>query len=206
MIVLPVLVENCDIPIFLRDKLYADFRSDFDVGVKKILESVAGIANAGMGRIYTPSYDTDWALDWGTVDGDAFFRITLIERPADQPLSVLGLVEILADQAGTQSCAEAVERFGEDEAHRQLVTRAVAAINRPTDLVLLLEDQHERRRRYRVEDESGSYDIQLSARRLGSDTGRNLLYTAGQQLRELLKQMGEVTTRSDGGADSCGSV
>jgi len=202
VIVLPVLVENCEIPIFLRDKLYADFRSNFDSGVEKILESVAGIANAGTGRIDTPTYDTDWALEWGTLGERAHFRITLIERAADQPFSVLGLVEIFTDQAATQSHAEAVETSGEDEANRQVLARAVAVINSPTDLVLLLEDQYERARRYQVEDVSGSYEIRVSARRLGADTGRDLLYRAGQQLQELLQRMGEVNARADGGSGS----
>ena len=35
--VLPVLYKDCDIPFFLRDKLYVDFRGDFDSGFQKIL-------------------------------------------------------------------------------------------------------------------------------------------------------------------------
>ena len=30
VVVLPVLIEDCEIPMFLRDKLYADFRDNFD--------------------------------------------------------------------------------------------------------------------------------------------------------------------------------
>jgi hypothetical protein len=35
--VLPVLIENCDIPPLLRDRLYADFRKDFTTGFAKLL-------------------------------------------------------------------------------------------------------------------------------------------------------------------------
>lgn len=34
VVVLPVLLEDCDMPMFLKDKLYADFRKDFDAGLK----------------------------------------------------------------------------------------------------------------------------------------------------------------------------
>jgi hypothetical protein len=35
--VLPVLIEPCDLPPLLRDRLYADFTTDFDTGLKKLL-------------------------------------------------------------------------------------------------------------------------------------------------------------------------
>lgn len=39
-IIIPVLVENCEIPLFLRDKVYADFRSSFDEPVEKLIEAL----------------------------------------------------------------------------------------------------------------------------------------------------------------------
>jgi hypothetical protein len=36
-VVLPVLLENCELPMLLRDRLYADFRVDFDVGLRALL-------------------------------------------------------------------------------------------------------------------------------------------------------------------------
>ena len=41
MFVLPILAENCDIPLFLKDKLYADFRSDYLSGLRAVLRTVA---------------------------------------------------------------------------------------------------------------------------------------------------------------------
>jgi hypothetical protein len=35
--VLPVLLEDCDVPPLLRSRLYADFRTDFAAGLKKLL-------------------------------------------------------------------------------------------------------------------------------------------------------------------------
>ena len=37
VILLPVLIEECKIPLFLRDKKWADFRSDFKEGLKQVL-------------------------------------------------------------------------------------------------------------------------------------------------------------------------
>jgi hypothetical protein len=35
--VLPVLIEDCELPTLLRDRVYADFRSDFEVGLQRLL-------------------------------------------------------------------------------------------------------------------------------------------------------------------------
>jgi len=35
--VLPIVIDNCEIPIFLRDKLFADFRSDYQTGLNALL-------------------------------------------------------------------------------------------------------------------------------------------------------------------------
>jgi hypothetical protein len=36
-VVLPVLIENCDIPVLLRSRLYADFRTNFEQGLHSLL-------------------------------------------------------------------------------------------------------------------------------------------------------------------------
>lgn len=36
-VVLPVLMENCEMPMLLRDRLYADFRTDFSVGLQALV-------------------------------------------------------------------------------------------------------------------------------------------------------------------------
>ena len=38
--VLPIVIDDCRIPLFLRDKVYADFRSSYDAGLEAILRRV----------------------------------------------------------------------------------------------------------------------------------------------------------------------
>ena len=51
IVVLPILIEDCEIPLFLRDKFYADFRTSFDDGLSTILESLSTMNNDELGRI-----------------------------------------------------------------------------------------------------------------------------------------------------------
>ncbi len=41
VVVLPVLVEDCEIPVFLREKMYADLRTDFKRGLHSILDAIS---------------------------------------------------------------------------------------------------------------------------------------------------------------------
>ena len=65
VVVLPVLIENCDMPVFLREKMYADFRTNFDVGLKALVEAVSRVTNTDQGRLTSGSVHTDWAETWG---------------------------------------------------------------------------------------------------------------------------------------------
>lgn len=38
--VIPALIEECDIPVFLRDRMYVDFRPDFDSAFNRILHAL----------------------------------------------------------------------------------------------------------------------------------------------------------------------
>jgi hypothetical protein len=51
VVVLPVLVEDCEIPVFLREKMYADFRKDFKTGLKALVEAVARVTKIDQGRL-----------------------------------------------------------------------------------------------------------------------------------------------------------
>jgi hypothetical protein len=42
VVVLPVLIENCQIPPFLSDKVYADFRGDYISGLNRLLDGFPG--------------------------------------------------------------------------------------------------------------------------------------------------------------------
>lgn len=42
VVVLPILIEDCDIPPLLSDKVYADFRGDYSLGLNRLLGRFPG--------------------------------------------------------------------------------------------------------------------------------------------------------------------
>ena len=66
VVVLPALIKNCEVPLFLRGKMYADFRTDFDKGLRDTLEAISRVTSEGLGRYEEPG----WTIDWATAIPD----------------------------------------------------------------------------------------------------------------------------------------
>jgi TIR domain len=78
--ILPILIEDCDLPLFLRDKMYADFRRDYAEGLGAIMRVVlpGDVTPPKLlfdSRHHDPAFTT-WALHCS--DGAALAGIRLV--------------------------------------------------------------------------------------------------------------------------------
>jgi hypothetical protein len=195
VVVLPVLVEDCAIPLFLRDKLYADFRRNFDDGLRTILEATARISNPSTGRIEAPIYHSDWALDWGETDGNVRIRLTIIQQEVDQKFSTLSILDTLLDGAGSEWYRLVADSERAEIANTHAISQVAFALNEPDELRILLNDQFEHVENHRYLTKSGIYDVMVSARRLGLDNGRDVLVGVGGQVQMIAEEMRATTER-----------
>lgn len=65
VVVIPILLEDCEIPLFLKEKLYSDFTKDFEEGFKSLIRPLRKLTSEHMGRSSDESKVTDFALNWG---------------------------------------------------------------------------------------------------------------------------------------------
>jgi hypothetical protein len=56
--ILPAVIDDCEIPLFLRDKVYADFRASYDTGLRALLDRFGGDSSS-CGRVIYSSADDD---------------------------------------------------------------------------------------------------------------------------------------------------
>lgn len=192
VVVLPVLLEDCIIPLFLRDKIYADFRGNFDEGLRTVLEAAARISNPSTGRIDAPEFHSDWSLDWGESGGNTAFRVTIIQEAAEQKFTILSTISILADKKGDGNYKRLLAEAGVERANTEIVGLAVTALTKTHDVSMTLVDQFEQTTSYSCTVDSGNYQFIVSSRRLGLDNGRNVKVDIGSELLELAKQMRSV--------------
>lgn len=195
VVVLPVLKVDCEIPLFLRDKLYADFRTNPDDGLRAVLESLARVINEWQGRVDVPEWYMDWSVDWGTVDifdrleieentSTAFTRITIVEQAAEQPYSVLSEIKIYHVDDDMIDASLAREMF-----------QALAhAVTDDAKWSVRLTDQFKQTRQLEVTRprDDAQLTVVITARRLGEDTGRDIIFHVGQQIQQIARQMSEA--------------
>ena len=191
VVVLPVLVEDCEIPIFLREKMYADFRKGFARGLKAISEAVAKLTNIGEGRFRSASNTIDWAQDWGYRDDGLFFlNSTLVEFSPDLPFTFLTEIIAVCNQAATLSYRD-YEEAGLGWVGRLIIAESIAEAARERKLKLRLQDQFPQSMAVEVRDKSSSaaYHIFITSRRLGNDNGKDQLLTVGNYLSQIVEKM-----------------
>jgi hypothetical protein len=199
VVAVPVLLEDCDVPLFLRDKIYADFRHDFDDGLRTVMEAVARVTTPSQSRIEAHDWHTDWAIDWGSITDPksktkmADVRLTLIEHANDQPYSGLTIVQLLLNSGSSQRYFRMENAGRGDEARLEIVAAVVDAVHKGLDLSIVLEDKFPRELNLPVEDSIlGTILVTITARRVGDDTGRDVLLHIGQQLDQICGHMQDV--------------
>jgi len=194
VVVLPILIDECKIPLFLRGKLYADFRHDFDEGIKTVLEAIAKVTSRTLGRADTPEYHLDWAIDFGTMEGLETIRLTMVEQAIGQPYTVLNEILISADTLGSTEYKSLVAKKQRDYANYKIVSYLKQLISDQEDLRVLLEDQMPQKFEGQFIDPKigAKYSVLVTTRRLGQDTGRDILFNVGDQVSMVKKSLLEV--------------
>lgn len=184
VVVLPVLLEDCEIPIFLREKMYADFRSDFDKGVSKIVNAIAKVTNTDQGRIHTGSGNTDWAEDWGFYEGLFILNFTIIESSPDWPFTLLTEITLHCNEVITRRYQEYINQ-DLDWMGRCVLTEALADLADAKDIRLILEDQFPKIQEASLVDPrcNAVYNVTIRCRRLGEDNGKDQLVNISNYLR-----------------------
>lgn len=190
VVVLPLLLEDCQIPMFLRDKLYADFRTNYDAGLRQVLEAVAKVTSDTLGRVEEPEWHTDWGMDWGDTDGRCWLRLILVIQGEAQPYSVLVEVQMLCNDIATARYKQYVEA-GLEPFGRLLLLEALRGEQRVADLEIVLTDNFPQSREFVAYDSKthAQLNVTITCRRLGEDTGRDLLLHLGQQVCGTIDQM-----------------
>jgi hypothetical protein len=186
VVVIPVLLEDCDIPLFLRDKKYADFRTNFDIGLRSVLVGIAKVTNASLGRIEADEYYTDWSIDWGYLDGHFLMEFTLLQHSVKWPYTVLSKIFILCSPEATTRY-KPYEEAGLSEVGHLVIAESVIAALEGHEFQVLLEDSHKKRKEIEIQDPNTGigYALTLESRRLGGDTGRDILMHGADELRKI---------------------
>jgi hypothetical protein len=190
VLLLPCIIGDCEIPLFLKEKLYADFRNDPDAAFNQVQEALARITNRQQGRVESPDFHTDWAYDWkqGKQSGLWYFEWSFVDHGATLPYSVLTRCQIACNDVSSAI----FQRLGPDERQNyigQALARVVEVTSRKK-MKILLPDAFEKVETFFIDKSGGQgWLVEISSRRMGTDIGKDTLMHVDQILERALEEM-----------------
>lgn len=196
VIVLPVLVEDCSIPLLLKEKLYADFRKRFNDGLFQILDAVAKISNMDQGRIPDNEGYADWAVDWGFLDEFFYMNFIIVYISNLYPITIFTEVDVLCNDAATDRYKQYIEA-GLDWLGRLAITETIYEIGDKEEMKVILDNQFPQELERGIHDPKLGWEYQLlvKCRRLGVDNGRDQLVNISSYLKNIRDFMRSVARK-----------
>ncbi len=186
VVVLPLLLEDCERPIFLRGKMYADFRQDFDEGFKNTLEAIAKVTSDTQGRFdEQPDFHTDWSMDWGFTDNGLYLlRNTFVDHGKDVPYVVLTEITTVANKAATDRYKMHAKNGKEWLGRYPIILTLGEFAEQNKNLQLVLEDSFPKKDEFGIQDSKLGllYNVLVTSRWLGEDTEKDVLIHFGNHL------------------------
>lgn len=186
VVVLPVLLEDCEIPLFLRDKMYADLRKDYDDGLSAIMDAVAGVSNPNQSRFSDDEGYTDWAVDWGETDGFFNLRFTIINSATNLNMTFLTEIDVICNEVITARQKQFYDA-GLDWIGRMIISEALFDFGEKDDFRVILESSFPKNVKAAIQDrKSGAeYAVIATCRRLGEDNGKDQLVNISDYLKNI---------------------
>lgn len=189
--VLPIVVDDCNIPLFLKDKLYADFRKDKDKALKDVLETTARFTSDTLYRGTTPKMNTDYGLYCSVSSDTVEINLTLLDMPVDQPYSVITEIFIRGNEVVAKRYND-FAKHGFDWFQREVILAMVMeAVENDKTGFHVLEDSFPKSREFTIVDSKRGMrlDVQVQSRRLGEDTGKDIVVDWGLSFKRYVERL-----------------
>lgn len=186
-----IVVNDCEIPLFLKDKLYADFRTDNNAALQLLLEATARFTSDTLHRESTPKMTTDFGLFWGLAPDKLDINLTLLDMPTDYPYSVITDIYINCNETVAKRYAE-FSKHGFDWFERTVIFSMVSeAIEREKAGFLILDDSFPKEFKITISDVKRNVrvDVLVRSRRLGEDTGTDIVVDWGLSLKRHVERL-----------------
>jgi hypothetical protein len=179
VVVLPIRIEDCDIPLFLREKKYADFRTNFEEGLDQVLDATASVTSDRAARHENADYFHDWAVDWQLLPERIILKIPAISFYKSRPFSILTQTRITGEQTAARKY-ESYDQAGLGSVGRAVILTSIVEYVDPAKFRLWISNKEECHE-FTVKDTRTPlrYDVRVCGRRLGDDVGSDFLYDYG---------------------------
>jgi hypothetical protein len=189
-LVMACVIDDCEIPLFLRDKLYANFKSSPDEAFNLVDQSLAKISNPFQGRSEQPEFHTDWAIDWRKIENDEMLICwTFVDHGHDWPYVILSECEVYCNKLASKNLVDS-QANGAHAKYLRDVMRLIVSNLKDDGLSEIISDQFKKFVAWKITDKKGQvFHIVFTYRRMGEDSGMDTLVHLDNNLKIALEQM-----------------
>jgi len=176
--VLPILIDDCQLPLFLRDKLYADFRKDFDSGVKMILNAVADKYNLFAGKITNDQKTTSFGTDVIVYKDSLEINFDIISQDDDADYFILTKVKL----TGNENSLECYNEFKRNGDAGEFIKQMIGVCGRTpeiTDTKFSIGGKKQGRKSLVIEADKLAFKIDVTSKKVGQDNGKYVVFDLG---------------------------
>lgn len=174
--VIPIVIDNCKIPIFLKEKLFADFRTNFDHGLRELIRPLSALFSEHMGRDVGKDAITDYAINWGTKNNNYHLKIDFITWYIKENKSMLVQLSLDGNLAATSRYNQQVSN-GLPFIMKEINIGMLKECKEIYNLRMLLETDRTYFNQITMKDKKSdiSFVVDIRALQLGIDNDKDIL-------------------------------
>jgi len=179
--ILPLVIDDCKLPLFLRDKLYADFRLDFDNGVRMILNAVADKYNLFAGKITNQGKSTSFGTDVIVYDNRKIaISIDIISQDNDYDYFILSKIKL----TGNDKALEQFELYDTRKEAKLFIREMIGICGQLPDIkgkrISVGGKNLARKNVFFNNKENGlEFSLEIVSKKIGVDNGKSVLLDLG---------------------------
>jgi hypothetical protein len=190
IVILPILLDDCEVPQALSNRIFVDFRHGFGAGLKQILAVVGWKYNLGdAGRIGTDSkYYIDYGIEHKVVDGKYFMQIDVVSYDREEAFSVLSQFRFYGNEHATREHLN----LEEGVSLRDYVLKACAQEFSANPARITIDAKDAKIAHFDIEDAEGlvRFDVDVRIKWLGAATRETLLFNVGALFGQIAEECG----------------
>lgn len=180
VVVLPILMESCEIPVFLRDKKYADFTTDFESGFRALQEALAPKTELTSMIEDSGDFETQMGMEWDIRDDHFVMEIDGVSFCKKEGYSVMTRINIVGNDVATRRYQEYLAADLKEEGMAMVVGICQGVFDVPGAHVSLPDAKAVTLLQAVVDPKTGlRYDLTVWMRRIGESTGMSTMYHFG---------------------------
>jgi hypothetical protein len=191
VIVLPCVIDDCEVPLFLREKMRANFNDDPDAAFTQVNDALLRISNRQQGRLESPEVFTDWSFDWkkNREDGRWMLEWTFVDHSDAIEYCMLTRCGVFLNEQANSIYEELSQEKRQSYARNVFAHITTEVVESKTKLQL--SDAFERFFKMQISPGVAKqrWFVEVSSRRMGVDNGKDTLVHIDQLFERTLGQM-----------------